>query len=49
MKFVQGKVQPGYRRFGFREIAAYRPNPIAGALYMELELKQLTTPQPTRL
>jgi putative acetyltransferase len=27
-----------YRRFGFREIAPYRPNPIAGALYMELEL-----------
>ncbi len=27
-----------YRRFGFREIAPYRTNPIAGALYMELEL-----------
>jgi GNAT superfamily N-acetyltransferase len=27
-----------YRRFGFREIAPYRENPIAGALYMELEL-----------
>jgi putative acetyltransferase len=27
-----------YRRFGFREIAPYRANPIAGALYMELEL-----------
>jgi len=27
-----------YRRFGFREIAPYRPNPIEGALYMELEL-----------
>ncbi len=27
-----------YRRMGFREIAAYRANPIAGALYMELEL-----------
>jgi ribosomal protein S18 acetylase RimI-like enzyme len=27
-----------YRRFGFHEIAPYRPNPIEGALYMELEL-----------
>ena len=27
-----------YRRFGFKEIAAYRVNPIAGTLYMELEL-----------
>ena len=27
-----------YRRFGFREIAPYRANPIAGALYMELDL-----------
>jgi carbonic anhydrase len=27
-----------YRRLGFTEIAAYRPNPIAGAMYMELEL-----------
>ena len=27
-----------YRQFGFHEIAPYRPNPIAGALYMELEL-----------
>lgn len=27
-----------YRRLGFREIAAYRVNPIAGAMYMELEL-----------
>ena len=27
-----------YRRLGFREIAPYRPNPIAGATYMELEL-----------
>ena len=27
-----------YRRIGFREIAPYCKNPIAGALYMELEL-----------
>jgi len=27
-----------YRRLGFREIAPYRPNPIEGAIYMELEL-----------
>jgi ribosomal protein S18 acetylase RimI-like enzyme len=27
-----------YRRCGFREIAPYRSNPMAGALYMELEL-----------
>ncbi len=27
-----------YRKIGFREVAPYRANPIAGALYMELQL-----------
>jgi GNAT superfamily N-acetyltransferase len=27
-----------YRKLGFRDIAPYRPNPMAGAMYMELEL-----------
>jgi putative acetyltransferase len=27
-----------YRKLGFKKVAPYRPNPIAGAMYMELEL-----------
>jgi putative acetyltransferase len=27
-----------YRKLGFREITPYRPNPIKGAMYMELQL-----------
>jgi ribosomal protein S18 acetylase RimI-like enzyme len=30
-----------YRKLGFKEIVPYRPNPIAGAMYMELELQSL--------
>jgi GNAT superfamily N-acetyltransferase len=29
-----------YRKLGFKEVAAYRPNPIAGAMYLELELQR---------
>jgi putative acetyltransferase len=31
-----------YRRLGFKEITPYRPNPIEGALYMELDLKAVS-------
>jgi ribosomal protein S18 acetylase RimI-like enzyme len=34
---VMAKAVSLYRQLGFREIAAYRTNPIEGALYMELE------------
>jgi len=27
-----------YRKLGFKQVAPYRPNPMAGAMYMELEL-----------
>lgn len=35
---VMGKAVELYRAYGFNEIAAYRPNPMEGALYMELQL-----------
>jgi putative acetyltransferase len=31
-----------YRRMGFREIGPYRPNPIEGAVFLELQLSELT-------
>ena len=33
-----GEAVAMYRKMGFQEIAPYRPNPIEGALYMELTL-----------
>ena len=33
-----------YRRMGFKEIAAYRANPMPGTLYLELDLSQATGP-----
>lgn len=35
-----GKAVEIYRKLGFREITPYRMNPIAGAKYMELDLKE---------
>ena len=32
-----------YRKLGFKEVAPYRANPIAGAMYMELELKGVSS------
>ncbi|MFZ0808084.1 MAG: GNAT family N-acetyltransferase, partial [Candidatus Sulfotelmatobacter sp.] len=35
---VMGDAVIMYRKMGFKEIAPYRENPIAGTLYMELQL-----------
>jgi hypothetical protein len=36
-----------YRSLGFREIARYRPNPVPGALFLELDLVKLGWGAPT--
>jgi GNAT superfamily N-acetyltransferase len=35
---LMGDAVAMYRKMGFKEISPYRPNPIAGTIYMELEL-----------
>ena len=34
-----------YRRFGFREIGPYYNNPVAGAIFMELDLRNEASPR----
>jgi len=36
---VMKEAQALYRSLGFREIGAYRLNPVEGAVFMELDLK----------
>jgi ribosomal protein S18 acetylase RimI-like enzyme len=33
-----------YRELGFREIAPYRPNPVPGAIFLELDLTLAASP-----
>lgn len=40
---IMGKAVELYRSYGFHEIEPYRVNPISGALYMELSLKDTMT------
>jgi putative acetyltransferase len=40
---IMGKAVELYRSYGFHEIEPYRVNPISGALYMELSLKETMT------